>query len=139
MPDSSVTAIVRFKREPAQQYTANLVLHFPDGTAYNLYDTIGEGSFVTDLNGTHFDLANKLYSLVATPGDRLDFDLFAHDGYYISDVTVAPETLGVPAQYTGSFGHQSGHVMMPAANIQINVYFKAGWPDDTQDDPTTVN
>lgn len=139
MPDSSVTAIVRFKREPAIQYTANLVLHFPDGTAYNLYDTIGEGSFVTDLNGRHYDLANKLYSMIATPGTRLDFDLFAHDKYYISNVTVGPEVLGVPVQYTGSFGHQSGHVIMPAADIQINVFFDVGWPDDTQDDPTTVN
>ena len=135
MPGSSVTAIVRFKKEPAVQYTANLVLHFPNGTAYNLYDTIGEGSFVTDTNG----LTNKLYSMMAVPGTRLDFDMMAHDGYYIRAVNVSPEVLGVPAEYTGSFGYQSGHVIMPAANIQINVYFAEGWPDDTKDDPTTVN
>lgn len=142
MPDSSVTAIVRFKAEPAIQYTANLVLHFPNGTAYNLYNSIGEGSFlVPPTNGLDYpdpDNPNKLYSRVATPGERLDFDMFAHDGYYISAVTVGPAVLGVPAEYTGSFGRQSGHVIMPAANIQINVYFAAGWPDDTKDDPTTV-
>lgn len=143
MPDSSVTAIVRFKKEPAIQYTANLVLHFPANTAYRDYDKIGEGSFRTGTTGLDrpnlYPDGTKLYSQLALPGDRLDFDLLAHDGYYIETVTVGPEELGVPAPYTGSFGRQNGYVIMPAANIQINVYFKAGWPDDVKPDPDTVN
>ena len=137
MPDSAVTAIVRFKREPAIQYTANLVLHFPAGTVYTDYDKIGEGSFlIPPTNGVDY---TKLYSQTAAPGDRLDFDLLAHDGYYIETVTVGPQELGVSAPYTGSFGRQQGYVIMPAANIQINVYFKKGWPDDVKPDPETVN
>ncbi|MDE6107556.1 MAG: hypothetical protein K2F83_02635, partial [Oscillospiraceae bacterium] len=134
MPDSSVTAIVRFKRQPAIQYTANLVLHFPDGTTYAQYDSIGEGSFLVDpdngLNYPNPGAKTKLYSRVVTPGTTLPFEMLAHDGYYISDVTVGPPTLGVSADYTGAFGYQTGSVIMPAANIQINVYFQKGWPDD---------
>lgn len=138
MPDSDATAVVRFVKGVEKTYTANLVLYYPDGTLATEYDSIGEGSFrVAPSNGLDSG-RSKLYSMTATAGQKLDFDLLAHDGYYISAVTVTSAALGVTADYTGAFGWQSGVAYMPAADIQINVFFAKGWPDDIQTDPTTV-
>ena len=136
MPDSDVTVTVRFKTGEPNQYTANLVLHFPDSVAVADYDSVGEGSFYI-LGQFGLDEPDKLYSLMATPGTKLDLDLLAHDGYYISHIDVNPEVLGLDAQYTGIFGRQSGWVVMPGANIIINVYFKEAWPDN-ETDPVSV-
>jgi len=131
MPAGDVTALVCFKAGAPNQYTANLVLHMPPGTALEDYDSIGEGSFGTTLS--------QIYSMIAIPGQDIDLSLWAKDGYFIRTVTVAPEALGVEATYSGSFGRQSGSLVMPAGNIQVNVYFEKGWPDTVKEYPDTVN
>lgn len=131
MPDSDCTAIVRFKEGTPTQYTANLVLHFPNGTSVSRYDSIGEGSFLTAANGLDSG-KTKLYSMNAAAGQTLDLDLLAHDGYYISKITAEAAALGVTVNYTGAFGRQTGDVVMPAADLQINVYFAGGWPDEAE-------
>lgn len=137
MPAGDVTALVRFKKGEPNKYTANLVLHMPDslldGTPLTLddYDKVGEGSFGTTLS--------QIYSKTAIPGENLDLALLAKDGYYIRAVTVVPAALGVEATYSGAFGRQSGSLVMPAGNIQVNVYFEKGWPDDKKDLDDTVN
>lgn len=132
MPAGDVTALVRFKKGEPNQYTANLVLHMPSGTALEDYDSVGEGSFGADL-------VQKIYSMTAIPGQNIDLALWAKDGYFIRTVTVAPEALGVEATYSGAFGRQSGELVMPAGNIQVNVFFEKGWPDTVKDYPDTVN
>lgn len=131
MPAGDVTALVRFKKGEPNKYTADLVLHMPPGTALDDYDKVGEGSFGTTLS--------QIYSKIATPGENIDLALWAKDGYYIRAVTVVPAALGVEASYSGAFGRQSGSLVMPAGNIQVNVYFEKGWPDDKKDLDDTVN
>lgn len=146
MPAEDVTVLVRFKAGEPNRYMANLVLHMPDlpdGTPMPLssYDLVGEGTFNIEINGVSYnlDLGQKIYSVIATPGQRLDVDLWAKDGYYIRAVEVAPEALGVGATLSGAFGRQDSSLVMPAANIQVNVYFERGWPDDVKDYDDTVN
>ena len=131
MPAGDVTALVRFKKGEPNKYTADLVLHMPPGTALDDYDKVGEGSFGTTLS--------QIYSMTATPGQNIDLALLAKDGYFIRAVTVVPAALGVEASCSGAFGRQSGSLVMPAGNIQVNVYFEKGWPDDKKDLDDTVS
>jgi hypothetical protein len=147
MPAEDVTVLVRFKAGEPNRYTANLVLHMPnlpDGTPMPLddYDLVGEGTFHINIGGIQYQLSDpkqKIYSVTATPGQRLDVDLWAKDGYYIRAVEVAPQALGVGATLSGAFGRQDSSLVMPAANIQVNVYFERGWPDDKKEYDDTVN
>lgn len=146
MPAEDVTALVRFKAGEPNRYVANLVLHMPnqpDGTPMpvSAYDSVGEGTFDIIVDGVSYnlDLGQKIYSVIATPGQRLDVDLWAKDGYYIRAVEVAPEALGVGTTLSGAFGRQDSPLVMPAANIQVNVYFERGWPDDVKEYEDTVN
>lgn len=143
MPNANVTVVVRFREvteeKPEKEYTANLILHMPAGVAPADYDKVGEGSFVYNGYGV-FDyinnvLTNKSYSRTAKPGEKLDFTAWAKDGYYIQRVSVTPAALGVGADFSGAFGLQEGSLVMPAADVQVNVFFVkldkgTEWPEE---------
>lgn len=133
MPARNITVIAKIVKGKQQQYTADLILRPPAGMDIN---EVGQGTFTN--NGGSLDdyYANAIYSLLLDPGKKVDFDLYAFDGYYIRAVTVEP-AVGADPSLTGSYGYQSGGFVMPAANVYVNVYFEKKWPqrgDGPEDD-----
>ncbi len=145
MPKEGVAVVARVVKGTPQQYTANLILRY-DGvlpTGKTIHD-VGRGTFVLpdEANpggtlGSLDDYAKKaIYSTVQLPGTDIPYDLYAFDGYYIDRVTVEPAILGVTGTLSGSCGYQDGDVIMPHASINVNVWFKKGWPDEIPYDLT---
>lgn len=129
MPPEGIAVVARVVKGKPQQYTANLILHPPAGMTS--MDGVGQGTFAVN-GGT---LANyyksAVFSTYAVPGTTIPYDLYAFDGYYIDRVTVDPD-LGVTGTLSGAFGYQDGEFVMPAANVNVNVWFKKGWPDEVK-------
>lgn len=129
MPPEGIAVVARVVKGKPQQYTANLILHPPEGKTS--MDGVGQGTFAVN-GGT---LANyyksAVFSTFAVPGTTIPYDLYAFDGYYIDRVTIDPP-LGVTGTLSGAFGYQDGEFVMPAANVNVNVWFKKGWPDEVK-------
>lgn len=135
MPARNITVIARIVKKAQQPYTADLILRPPAGMSVSDLDSVGQGTF-TNGGGSLTDYyQNAVYSLLLNPGERVDFDLFAFDGYYIRKVTVEP-AVGASSSLSGSFGYQSGGFVMPAANVYVNVFFEKLWPDEVKYDLT---
>lgn len=137
MPAQDVTVVVNIVRSnQKRQYTANLILRPPAGVDVNL---VGQGTFIDPADPTRGSLEsypdNAIFSLLTEAGTPIDLSLFAKDGYYIRTITVDPAT-GAEVAYTGSFGHQSGSFVMPAADVNVNVWFEKLWPDQAEFDLT---
>lgn len=130
MPPEGIAVVARVVKGKPQRYTANLILHPPAGMTS--MSGVGQGTFTGftggSLAGYH---QSAVFSTVAVPGTTIPYDLYAFDGYYIDRVTVDPP-LGVTASLSGSFGYQDGEFVMPAANVNVNVWFKKGWPDEVK-------
>ena len=128
MPSQGVAVVARIIKGDPQRYTANLILHPPTGISM---DGVGQGTF--RVNGgtlTNYP-TGAIFSTAATPGATIPYDLYAFDGYYIDRVTIDP-ALGATGSLSGAFGYQDGEFVMPAANVNVNVWFKKGWPDEAQ-------
>lgn len=152
MPTEGVAVIAKVVKGTPQQYTANLILRYEDENGNEILPTgktihdIGRGTFVlpaptlTDPDatiGSFDDYAKKaIYSTVQLPGANVDYDLYAFDGYYIDRVTIEPVILGVTGSLSGSCGYQYGDFTMPRASVNVNVWFKSGYPDEIPYDLT---
>lgn len=129
MPDQNVAVVARYVKGTPQRYTANLILRPPDG--YTV-DDVGMGTFGTPTAGTLNGYPkNAIFSTSQVPGTAIDYDLYAKDGFYIEKVTIDP-AVGATGSLSGSFGYQSGDFVMPGANVNVNVWFKKGWPDEAK-------
>ncbi len=150
MPTEGVAVVARVVKGTPQEYTANLILRYEDENGNQILPAgktihdIGRGTFVIpnpanpgSTLGSLDDYARKaVYSTVQLPGTDIPYDLYAFDGYYIDRITVEPVVLGVTGSLSGSCGYQDGDVTMPHASINVNVWFKAGWPDEIPYDLT---
>lgn len=133
MPAADVVVVARVIKGPEKQYTANLILRPPAG--YDV-DRVGQGTFASPTSGSLANYhANAIYSAIFTPGQVVDLDLFAKDGFYIRAVTVDPAN-GSVTTLTGGFGSQQGTFTMPAADVNVNVWFERLWPDEVRYDVT---
>lgn len=129
MPSADVVVVARVVKGPDKQYTANLILRPPAGFDV---DDVGQGTFASPTTGSLTNYpAGAIFSGVFTPGQVVDLDLFAKDGFYIRAVTVDPAN-GSVTTLTGGFGSQQGTFTMPAANVNVNVWFEHKWPDEAQ-------
>lgn len=138
MPAENVTVTASVIKSAPREYTANLILRMPTGAAIPAdltIDEVGQGTFLTGGGSLADYWKNALYSLTAPAGTPVDVGLYAFDGYYIRAVTIDP-AVGATASLTGAFGHQNSSFVMPAANINVNVWFEKGWPDEVQYDLT---
>ncbi|MCM1296482.1 MAG: hypothetical protein NC311_13170, partial [Muribaculaceae bacterium] len=137
MPSEDVTVVASIiKSDEPHKYTANLILRPPAGVDVK---DVGEGTFY-QIDGVPYGSLdsypdNAKFSLLTEPGKVIDLDLYAKDGYYIRVITVDPAT-GATATLSGSFGRQSGRFVMPAADVNVNVWFEKKWPDQVQYDLT---
>lgn len=132
MPNEEITVIVKIIKGDPRQYTVNLILRLPDGSTANIND-VGQGSLVLP-DGVTGSITgyptNAIFSTVATPGTQYGLDLYAFPGYYIDRITIDPASSGATANYTGNVGYQTGDFVMPYMDINVNVWFEAGWPDE---------
>lgn len=130
MPAADVVVVARVIKGQDKQYTANLILRPPAGYTP---DDVGQGTFASPTSGalTANYPTGAIFSGVFTPGQVVDLDLFAKDGFYIRAVTVDPAN-GSVTTLTGGFGSQQGTFTMPAANVNVNVWFEHKWPDEAQ-------
>lgn len=136
MPASDITVVARVVKDAPRRYQANLTLRPPEGMSTADMGKVGQGTFVHGGAGSLTDYpANAIYSLLLDAGERVDMDLFAFDGYYIDRVTIEPAS-GASASLTGAFGSQQSSFVMPATDVNVNVWFKKGWPDTTRYDLT---
>lgn len=143
MPTEGVAVVAKVVKGTPKKYTANLILRFdgpmPDGVTM---DQIGQGTFVLP-DGSGGTVGSRdgyptqaIFSTTQVPGTTIPYDLYAFDGYYIDRVTVDPATLGVTGSLSGSCGEQGGDFVMPGADVNVNVWFKRGWPDEIPYDLT---
>lgn len=123
MPAADADVTVPFRKGPADKYMANLILRPPAGVEVS---QVGKGSFGVDWDA----LDDPLYAVTAQPGETVPFRLLASAGYYIDAVTVTPAALGVEPAFSGAIAFQNGSFVMPQADVLVNVWFKAGWPDE---------
>lgn len=135
MPARNITVIAKIVKKAQQPYTADLILRPPAGMTVGDLALVGQGTFTNNGGSLANYYKNAIYSLLLNPGEQVDFDLYAFDGYYIRKVEVAP-AVGATASLSGSFGYQSGGFVMPAANVYVNVYFERLWPDQVKYDLT---
>lgn len=135
MPARGVAVIARYVKGDPQKYTANLILRPPAGMTI---DKVGRGSFTDPTNG-ELDMAaypgKAVFSTTQPTGTQIGYDLYAFDGYYIDHVSIDP-AVGATGSLSGSFGYQNGDFVMPGANVNVNVWFKKGWPDEVKYDLT---
>lgn len=130
MPPEGIAVVARVVKGKPQRYTANLILHPPEGMTS--MDGVGQGTFVLPDRGSLDNYyKSAVFSTVAVPGTTIPYDLYAFDGYYIDRVTIDPD-LGATGTLSGAFGYQDGEFVMPAANVNVNVWFKKGWPDEVK-------
>lgn len=140
MPAHDVTVIAKIVKGSRRKFTANLILRAPDGEDIN---TVGQGSFVqygagsggTNLGSIASYPDNAIFSMLADPGTKYGLDLYAFAGYYIKSITIDP-AVGASATWSGNVGYQDGSFVMPRADINVNVWFAKGWPDEIPYDMT---
>lgn len=150
MPSEGVAVVAKVVKGTPQSYTANLILRYEDENGSQtlplgktIHD-IGRGTFVlpdpdapgSTLGSLENYARQAIYSAVQLPGDQLRYELYAFDGYYIDRITVEPTVLGVTGTLSGPCGYQDGGLVMPHASVNVNVWFKAGWPDQIPYDLT---
>lgn len=134
MSAEPLTVTVPFDNDPAgpDKFYANLILR-PDGTTITSLPTGTKGSFEAATGSyIRLDANNCLYSRSALPGEDIPYSVWVPDGYYISDVSVTPASLGVMPTITGMIGKQRGDFAMPAANVYLNITISKGWPDQVE-------
>lgn len=129
MPPEGIAVVARVVKGEPQKYTANLILHPPAGMTS--MDGVGQGTFAVNGGTLNNYYKSAVFSTYAVPGTTIPYDLYAFDGYYIDRVTIDPP-LGVTGTLSGAFGYQDGSFVMPAANVNVNVWFKKGWPDEVK-------
>lgn len=128
MPAEALDVTVHFKtgNEP-RKHTASIILwlEHDGGPATTPVNTavVGDAGFGTA------PTTPTVYSVSAAAGDHMDIWGKALDGYYISRIEITPTILGETGTYTGSFVNTDVDFTMPDADVKVNVYFKAGWPD----------
>lgn len=131
MPNQGVAVVARYIKGEPQRYTANLILRPPAGYEDKM-SQVGKGTFADPTSGALTDYPKKaIFSTTQTTGTEIDYDLYAADGFYIEKVTIEP-AVGATGSLSGSFGYQDGSFVMPAANVNVNVWFKKGWPDEAK-------
>lgn len=125
MPDEALEVTVHFKvGENRRNHTANIILHLEGSTGPVNTAVVGDAGFGTA------PTVPTVYSATAAAGSHMDVWGKALDGYYISRIEITPTILGEIGTYTGSFVYQDVDFTMPDADVTVNVYFKAGWPDN---------
>lgn len=134
MPAEPLTVTVPFDNDPAgpDQFYANLILR-PDNITITSLPTGTKGSFEAATGSyVRLDTNTCLYSRSALPGEDIPYSVWVPDGYYISEVSVTPASLGVMPTITGMIGKQRGDFAMPAANVYLNITISKGWPDEVE-------
>lgn len=134
MPAEPLTVTLPFDNDPdgPDQFHANLILR-PDGTSITSLPTGTKGSFEDATGGyVRLDANTCIYSRTALPGENVPYSVYVPDGYYISEVSVTPDSLGVVPTITGMIGKQRGDFTMPAANVYLNITISKGWPDQVE-------
>lgn len=134
MPAEPLTVTVPFDNDPAgaDKFYANLILR-PDNTTITSLPTGTKGSFEAATGSyVRLDTNTCLYSRSALPGEDIPYSVWVPDGYYISEVSVTPASLGVMPTITGMIGKQRGDFAMPAANVYLNITISKGWPDEVE-------
>lgn len=131
MPSQGVAVVARYvKSDAPRRYTANLILHPPAGCTIA---QAGKGTFAAPTGGSLTAYPTQaVYATSQAPGTAVDYDLYANDGFRIARITIEP-AVGATGSLSGGFGYQSGGFTMPAANVNVNVWFERGWPDDDPD------
>lgn len=138
MPAQGVAVVARYIKGDPQEYTANLILHPPEkpGGGYYSMSDVGQGTFTAPTTGNLSGYpGSAIFSTVQPTGTQIGYDLYAFDGYYIDHITIEP-AVGATGSLSGSFGYQNGDFVMPRANVNVNVWFKKGWPDEVKYDLT---
>lgn len=143
MPTEGVAVVAKVVKGQPHRYTANLILRY-EGPGDPPMSQVGQGTFTSDtvadlltgtLLGTPAYPQQAIFSTAQSAGTTIDYDLYAFDGYYIDRVTIDP-AVGASGTLSGSFGYQDGSFVMPPADVNVNVYFRKGWPDEVQYDLT---
>lgn len=134
MPDDDTTVLVRFNYGEDRLFRADLVIH-EEGDDYGTADNRASFEDTLDLTVADDVYVKGDYVTMLHAGENVDVFISAADGYYIDKITVTPFSSGVTATVTGAFGRQETSFRMPASDVQVNVYFKQGWPTDLGDDP----
>lgn len=135
MPDADIVVVVNIVKGEPRAYIANLILRPPTGMTAKDLDKVGQGTFTTGGGTLENYAAGAVYSLRMATGSPVALDMLAFDGYYIRAVTVDPP-MGCEITSSGSFRYQNASFVMPEADVNVNVWFERGWPDQVGHDLT---